>query len=815
MADLSSVSEPNPTSQLAPSQAQSVHIHFTDRFLTTRTHGDSSRSSSISFISPVQPMLQSRSESRVAVDLTEGRQRVRSLGPDPMVSGSTMSKNTSPRHYGSRRKKIQNPTKNPSSLSPLKVDSFMSDFEPSAFSDEYDLSHEDPKILQDVQRALHLQSRRRERISQQLRPMSDEVPSSTDTPMNTSTPYASTSTAPPAPHSSPQYLQVGNLTSEVDFSPSTRSVPLHPVPLSSNGGATLDWTGSQSEDEKLDRRWSISRGKRMAKERMLPSSKSIVEKQEALFTDRISRIRAEASPPTVRKAAIVSEQLGRRYNILYASVASGDLVSLAQIARWHAGLGTETQAWLDNAEPLTWLKHLLDRRGRRRSQWHVSALVVEEYIKFKKGVSSSTPVPQSPTASSSVETPSSQYRLKSTARQISAPPSDSSPGTSLSRVRSSDGYISFGPLVANSRDSLGSPQTRREGKARGWRHSVPAFFESGSANGTPSPYHHRNNSSGGLSPASSRLNFPDIIHRFRRHPVESEEGSSSPFGSQSEDQNDSAPSRPRQESAAEINTSNDIPNVHVIAPLPTDSTTTPALPSDSGQEIAVFPESNHPDITFSQHTPLHRKRSYRSTSFFGTPGGPPLLPESKRDLDEDQLERNYELKLKLRHRMQRVAVDVREYELVCSSVMPAVGIAYRSLPVELLDAFSHDPSAVTSATRKRHGWRVVEDIHGRVLRQREIVTSFLSGVRTDDDTVSIPENVLDKPISTLMEKLQALESEREPLQEQADKVSRMLTEVRASHSTVKEEYNDALSYTSVVYPEVRLHPSLTFATFTL
>lgn len=534
-------------------------------------------------------------------------------------------------------------------------------------------------------------------------------------------------------------------------------------------------------------------------------------------------------------------------------------MNLAQIARWHAGLGTETQAWLDSAEPLTWLKHLLDRRGRRRSQWHVSALIVEEYIKFKKGVASSMSVPQSPAASSSLETPSSRYRLKSAARQISAPPSDSSPGTSLSRVRSSDGQISFGPLIADSHDSLGNPQPRGEGKARGWRHSVPAFFDSGSAIGTPSPYHHRN-SSGGLSPASSRLNFPDIIHRFRRHPVESEEGSSSPFGSQSEDQNDSAPSRSRQkskrkdpfllselkstqESVAEINTSNDIPDVHVIAPLPADSTTTPAFPSDSGQDIVVFPESNHPDATLSQPTPLYRKRSYRSTSLPATSSVHPMLPESKRELDEDQLEREYELKLRcvfliyfltitvshylrtleelrnhnhrLRHRMQRVAVDVREYELVCSGVMPAVGIAYRSLPMELLDAFIHDPSAVTSGTRKRHGWRVVEDIYARVLRQREIVASFLSGVKTDANAVSIPEDVLDKPISTLMEKLQALESEREPLQEQADKVSRMLTEVRASHSTVKEEYNDALSYTSVVYPEVHLHPSLAFTIFTL
>jgi hypothetical protein len=143
MVDLSSVSqeaEPNQTSRplASSSQTQPVRIHFPDRFLTARTHGDSSRSSSISFTSPAQPMLQSRSDSRVAVDPTEGRRRVRSLGPDSMVSGGKMSRYTSQRHGGSHRKK--NPTQSQhTALSPLKVDSFLSDFEPSAFSDEYDL----------------------------------------------------------------------------------------------------------------------------------------------------------------------------------------------------------------------------------------------------------------------------------------------------------------------------------------------------------------------------------------------------------------------------------------------------------------------------------------------------------------------------------------------------------------------------------------------------------------------------------------------------------------------------------------------------
>lgn len=42
------------------------------------------------------------------------------------------------------------------------------------------------------------------------------------------------------------------------------------------------------------------------------------------------------------------------------------------------------QVSLDNAEPLTWLKHLLDKHGSRpsvRLPWHVTALILEEYAR--------------------------------------------------------------------------------------------------------------------------------------------------------------------------------------------------------------------------------------------------------------------------------------------------------------------------------------------------------------------------------------------------------------------------------------------------
>lgn len=158
---------------------------------------------------------------------------------------------------------------------------------------------------------------------------------------------------------------------------------------------------------------------------------------------------------------------------------------------------------------------------------------------------------------------------------------------------------------------------------------------------------------------------------------------------------------------------------------------------------------------------------------------------------------------RLRHRMQRIAVDVRDYEILCSNTMPTLGIPYRSLPPELLDAIGHDPSAVTGGTRRYRGWQAVEDIHDRIARQRQIIGQFLS--LAGEDSFSAPD-VLDKPIMSLMEKLEALEKSQYPLREKADEVGKILAEVKSVHGTVKQEYNEALSQTSVVYPEVSKCP---------
>ncbi|KAL4070581.1 hypothetical protein J3A83DRAFT_4094948 [Scleroderma citrinum] len=694
------------------------------------------------------------------------------------------------------------------------MEPIVSEFQPNAFSDELDLY---PKILQDVQRALQLQSRRRDRRSNYPGPLDGDTTHSTNV-IDSVLPHASSSTSAPIVRSISDHLQALPLPSDVDFSPFTRSVPPHPVPLSSNGGATLDWAGSQSEDEKPDRLWTIHRGKRKGKEKAQPSNRAVIEKQEALF---IGSIKAEAPAATIRKASIVKEQLGRQYSITFGSLASGDPINLCQVVRWYSNSTSDTRIWLDNAEPLMWLKHLLDHRRKDRSKWHISALLMEEYLRSRKSAGQGQSLHPVSAGVVSSNSPSRTYPGSEKQTVPFALSPDSSPSTSASGIRSAEGHISFGPLVNHARDSPDNSQSHEEGKVKGWRQSLPGFFESASSHVPTFPYNAAT-SPGGLSPANSRLNFP-IVHRFRRRADESDEGSNSVLGSQSEDQNDSGPDarrrsrgkreprsihsnlQPPRQSTTELNN-----------PCETSDSQLPAAPGPASAEIPLDPvvepqislldeESNEAGSKPSSEIPV--RRSYRSTSL---PLSGPIFSKADLGYEEDKLEMEYdhrsrmleEMKAhnhRLRHRMQRIAADVREYDILCSNTMPTLGIPYRNLPPELLDAIGHDPSAVTGGTRRYHGWQAVEDIYERIIRQREVIRQFLS--LAGEDNFSTPD-VLDQPITSLMKKLETLEQAQYPLREKADEVNKILAEVRSIHGTVKQEYNNALSQTSVVYPEL-------------
>lgn len=123
-----------------------------------------------------------------------------------------------------------------------------------------------------------------------------------------------------------------------------------------------------------------------------------------------------------------------------------------------------------------------------------------------------------------------------------------------------------------------------------------------------------------------------------------------------------------------------------------------------------------------------------------------------------------------------------------------------SLPRELLDAFGHDPAAVTGATRRYHGWRAVDDIHRRLCRQREVFWAFLSH---NNANMSVSNSVLKDPITSLLRSLSDLEVHSHVIAKRAAEVEETLKSVQKIHANVKADYKSALSHTSVVYPEVR------------
>ena len=224
------------------------------------------------------------------------------------------------------------------------------------------------------------------------------------------------------------------------------------------------------------------------------------------MSEKISRIKAHAQARTLKKAMITADQLQRRYaflsNALKTEPRAGNPV--LTVAKWNAGLDPLVQATLEQAEPLTWLKHLHAKRPGRgpRFPWHVTALLFEERVRAQARLAAMAmeTIPEDvlggmdspPLSRSSPEQAQSYnpYFLQSSRDHLRP---------SLSRRRSDDGHVSFEPSRKSFDDSRQS--------------SYNGFF-SGSR-------------SRGASPSSSRIHLRDLAARVRRRGIESDEASSS------------------------------------------------------------------------------------------------------------------------------------------------------------------------------------------------------------------------------------------------------------------------------------------------
>ncbi|KAJ3872480.1 hypothetical protein F5051DRAFT_480309 [Lentinula edodes] len=651
------------------------------------------------------------------------------------------------------------------------------------FSDEYDLY---PRILQDVQRALKLKHRREaRRKSGQL-----------DGPVPAPGTGSLTTNRPSSPLRSTSAISTltAPSTTDIDFSPSTgpsvvrvRVDPLrrlHPIPLSNDGGETLDWSGSGSKAEKSEKRWSLSvsrRGKEKEKEK---------DKERELLPTKLSRIKSASSQSTSKKVAITADQIGRRYNLIYTSFltpgstllpnhqsditttsASASSASetdikefnLLKVSKWYSAQDPLVRSSLEKAEPFIWLKHLekkrnlkqpkgeegqKDKAGREednvkedptatttttRLPWHLSALIMEEYI------------------------------LAQSAKNHSHFPAF--PVRNIPHLQPPHKPINPTPYAARSMHSFGLRKPRSTTTAA----AMTNANESDDGNGYGSSA--RNSATEQSDNGGGDRREESFIH------VESEEPETATPGAST------APAPGGLSPTGKAPRANT--NTRNLRPLR----------SLRNRNRNSLPTTEEDRITLA----IERKR--------------------KQEAEEAREDMEYELKAQLvasckdsnahiRSVLNHIAQHMREYEM-CQARGGGGGFGYTAISPELFEAFSHDPANVTSSTKRLKTYRAVDDIHHRLTRQRAVFAEFLAQNKNSKDShggSDGPEtqdiDILKSPIENLMRTLKKLEHHRLDVVNREKEVSEMLRETQVVHAEVKKEYNGTLAHTSVVYPEL-------------
>jgi hypothetical protein len=213
-----------------------------------------------------------------------------------------------------------------------------------------------------------------------------------------------------------------------------------------------------------------------------------------------------ASSQTTRKANITSDQLGRRYKLIYDAIETKKMpFNLAEIVRWYGAQPQEVRNSLEKTEPFTWLKHLDKCVSKvNRSPRHLSALIMEEFFYPQQNRGRIQTIPEDLTMPDSITT---SYPQKAGSHSFSSRAALNAQNSPLSTHLTTDDRISFEPFAESKRRSL-------DAHSRKSAESVP---NSGSSNALP------------LSPVSSRVNDSDRNPRSRLRA--SSPGSSSPDSS--------------------------------------------------------------------------------------------------------------------------------------------------------------------------------------------------------------------------------------------------------------------------------------------
>jgi len=154
---------------------------------------------------------------------------------------------------------------------------------------------------------------------------------------------------------------------------------------------------------------------------------------------------------------------------------------------------------------------------------------------------------------------------------------------------------------------------------------------------------------------------------------------------------------------------------------------------------------------------------------------------------------------RIRQLLNRVSAAIKEYDAIQNVAFHILDIDQPCLPRDVLEAFGHDPSAVTGSTRRLRGWRAVEDINQRLTRQRNVLRTFL---RPLAENVSARGCLLDESIDNMLRALDYLEDCRDAIIPRVVSILNLLNSVQEVHADVKENYKLTISSASVVYRTV-------------
>jgi len=174
-----------------------------------------------------------------------------------------------------------------------------------------------------------------------------------------------------------------------------------------------------------------------------------------------------------------------------------------------------------------------------------------------------------------------------------------------------------------------------------------------------------------------------------------------------------------------------------------------------------------------------------------------LTPVAIRLLDEAAKQNS-----RVRQQLHRISTEFRDFAHVQKQLIELLNMPFPTVPPEMFDAISHDPAAMMGQTRRLKGWRAVEEVHYRINRQREMLSSFVAALTEINSQLPRPRGIFDESLIGLMDLVSRLEHHQEDLRKKESAATQKLAHVRELHVLTKIEFNDTLGHTSHIYPEV-------------